>query len=139
MKKNSKTVKPATREAAAKIEKRNMVIAQSGGPSMVINQSLVGAVETAKINKSIGKIYGAIHGIDGIIGENFVDMRKLSAKTLGEVAHTPSSALGSVRRKPTEEDCAKIFDVLRKLEVGYFFYIGGNDSAETVQDRKSVV
>ncbi len=132
MKKNSKTEKQATRKAAAKIEKRNMVIAQSGGPSMVINQSLVGAVETAKRNKSIGKIYGAIHGIDGIIGENFVDMRKLSAKTLGEVAHTPSSALGSVRRKPTEEDCAKIFDVLRKLEVGYFFYIGGNDSAETV-------
>lgn len=132
MKKNSKTKKPVATIPAAKIEKRNMVIAQSGGPSMVINQSLVGAVEAAKGCKLIGKIYGAKHGIDGIIGENFVDMRKLSSKALGEVARTPSSALGSVRRKPTEEDCAKIFDVLRKLEVGYFFYIGGNDSAETV-------
>lgn len=109
-----------------------MVIAQSGGPSMVINQSLVGAVMAARKSDKIGKIYGAVHGIDGILSENFIDLKKIPEQKLEVVAGTPSSALGSVRRKPTEEDCLKIFDVLRKLDIGYFFYIGGNDSAETV-------
>lgn len=114
------------------IEQTNMVIAQSGGPSMVINQSLVGAVMAARQQAGIGKIYGAVHGIDGILNEDFIDLRKVSEKRLAEVAVTPSSALGSVRRKPTEDDCLKIFDVLKRRGIGYFFYIGGNDSAETV-------
>ena len=111
--------------------KGNMLIAQSGGPSMVINMSLVGAVIAAKQNKKVGKIYGALHGIQGILDEAFIDLRKESRKTLVEVAHTPSSALGSVRKKPTAEDCKRIFEVLKKLDIRYFFYIGGNDSAET--------
>ena len=111
--------------------KGNMMIAQSGGPSMVINQSLVGAVLAAKDNRAVGRIYGALHGIQGILDEHFIDLRKESRKTLEAVANTPSSALGSVRRKPTPEDCQAIFRVLRKLEIRYFFYIGGNDSAET--------
>lgn len=123
---------------SAKTVKRNMVIAQSGGPSMVINQSLVGAVMTARKSDKIGKIYGALHGIDGILGEDFIDLRKVPEKQLEIVAATPSSALGSVRRKPTEADCLKIFEVLRKLDVGYFFYIGGNDTAETVHIVNSV-
>lgn len=114
------------------MKKGNMLIAQSGGPSMVINQSLVGAVLAARDNKAVGKIYGALHGIQGIMHEHLIDLRKESRKTLEAVANTPSSALGSVRRKPTPEDCQAIFRVLRKLEVRYFFYIGGNDSAETV-------
>ena len=109
-----------------------MLIAQSGGPSMVINQSLVGAVLAAREQKSVGKIYGALHGIQGILDENFIDLRKETKTTLEAVAATPSSALGSVRRKPTPKDCADIFRVLQKLGVMYFFYIGGNDSAETV-------
>lgn len=112
--------------------KSNMVIAQSGGPSMVINQSLVGAVMTARKSDRIGKIFGACHGIDGILSETFIDLREISEKRLKSVAETPSSALGSVRRKPTEEDCLKIFDVLVRHDIGYFFYIGGNDTAETV-------
>ena len=108
-----------------------MVIAQSGGPSMVINQSLVGAVLAAKECKTIGKILGAVHGIDGILNENFIDFKKIPNKKLEVVAATPSSALGSVRKKPKEDDCIKIFEVLKKHNVGYFFYIGGNDSAET--------
>jgi 6-phosphofructokinase 1 len=114
------------------MKKGNMLIAQSGGPSMVINQSLVGAVLAARDNKSVGKIYGALHGIQGILEEHLIDLRKESRKTLEAVANTPSSALGSVRRKPTAEDCQAIFRVLRKLDIRYFFYIGGNDSAETV-------
>ena len=113
-------------------EPGNMVIAQSGGPSMVINQSLVGAVLAARSSGKVGRILGAAHGIAGILAEEFVDLRKVSVRTLETVAQTPSSALGSVRKKPTPEDCAKIFDVLRRNNVRYFFYIGGNDSAETV-------
>lgn len=109
----------------------NMLIAQSGGPSMVINQSLAGAVLAAHKLKAVGKIYGALHGIQGIMDENFIDLRKESMATLEAVAATPSSALGSVRHKPTPADCQAIFKVLRKQEIRYFFYIGGNDSAET--------
>ena len=114
------------------MKKGNMLVAQSGGPSMVINQSLVGAVLAARENKAVGKIYGALHGIQGILDQKFIDLRKESRSTLEAVANTPASALGSVRRKPTPEDCQAIFKVLKKLEIRYFFYIGGNDSAETV-------
>ncbi len=109
----------------------NMLIAQSGGPTTVINQSLVGAVLQAKQQKQIKKIYGSLHGIKGILEEDLIDLGRESVKNLEEVAATPSSALGSVRKKPTPEDCANIFAVLKKYDVRYFFYIGGNDSAET--------
>ena len=109
----------------------NMLIAQSGGPSMVINQSLVGAVIEAKKQKAIGRIYGSLHGIKGILEGKLIDLRKETPATLEAVARTPSSALGSVRKKPTPEDCVKIFEQLRKLQVQYFFYVGGNDTAET--------
>ncbi len=111
--------------------KGNMLIAQSGGPTVVINQSLVGAVLEAKKHKPIRKIYGSLHGIKGILEENFFDLGKESRATLEAVARTPSSALGSVRKKPTPEDCAKIFRVMQKYGVRFFFYIGGNDTAET--------
>ena len=110
----------------------NMLIAQSGGPSMVINQSLVGAIIEAKKHKQIKNIYGALHGIKGVLEEKMIDLRKESQATLEAVAQTSSSALGSVRKKPTHEECVKIFAILRKYNVRYFFYIGGNDSAETV-------
>jgi 6-phosphofructokinase len=112
--------------------KGNMLIAQSGGPSMVINHSLVGAIAEAKKHSAIRNIYGALHGIKGILQEDLIDLRKESSASLEAVARTPSSALGTVRKKPTEQDCRKIFAVLKKYSVRYFFYIGGNDSAETV-------
>ena len=115
------------------MKKMNMVIAQSGGPSMVINQSLVGAVLEARKSPKIGKILGARHGILGILGNDYVDLRKPSAKKLEAVADTPSSALGSCRRKPDASDCRAIFEAFRKLDVGYFFYIGGNDSADAAR------
>jgi len=114
-----------------KRSKQNMMIAQSGGPSMVINESLVGAVLEAKKQKAIGRIYGSLHGIKGVMEGALIDLRKESPATLRAVAQTPSSALGSVRMKPKPEECARIFAQLRKFNVGYFFYIGGNDSAET--------
>jgi len=110
----------------------NMLIAQSGGPTMVINQSLVGAIIEAKKHACIKTIYGSRHGIQGILDENFINMRKVSKRTLEAIANTPSSALGTVRKKPTPDDCTAIFKVLHKNNVRFFFYIGGNDSAETV-------
>ena len=114
-------------------EKMNMVIAQSGGPSMVINESLVGAVLEARKSARIGKILGARHGILGILGDDYVDLRKPSEKKLLAIAETPSSALGSCRKKPTADDCRQIFEAFRKKNVGYFFYIGGNDSADAAR------
>ena len=81
-------------------QKMNMVIAQSGGPSMVINQSLVGAVLEARKSAKIGKILGAKHGILGILGNDYIDLRKPSVAKLQAIAETPSSALGSCRKKP---------------------------------------
>lgn len=113
--------------------KMNMVIAQSGGPSMVINQSLVGAVLEARKSARIGRILGARHGILGILGNDYVDLRKVSVRKLEAIAETPSSALGSCRKKPDAGDCRQIFEAFRKLNVGYFFYIGGNDSADAAR------
>ena len=110
-----------------------MVIAQSGGPSMVINQSLVGAVLAARAAKGIGKILGARHGIAGILAGDYVDLRKPSVAKLNAIADTPSSALGSCRLKPSAADCRKIFEAFRRRKVGYFFYIGGNDSADAAR------
>lgn len=109
----------------------NMLIAQSGGPTAVINQSLVGAVLEAKKYGQIKKIYGALHGIQGILNEAFIDLGRERVRSLERVAATPSSALGSMRKKPTGEDCENLFAVMRKYNVLFFFYIGGNDSAET--------
>ncbi len=110
--------------------KGNMLIGQSGGPTVVINQSLVGAILQAKKMKEIGCIYGALHGMKGILKEDFIDLRKESLKTLEQVANTPASALGSARKKPTAEECAQVFSILKKYNIRYYFYIGGNDSAE---------
>ena len=114
-------------------KKMNMVIAQSGGPSMVINESLVGAVLEARKSAKIGKILGAKHGILGILGGDYIDLRKPLVAKLQAIAETPSSALGSCRKKPDAADCRKIFEAFRKLNVGYFFYIGGNDSADAAR------
>ena len=103
---------------------------------MVINESLVGAVLAARSKRTgarIGRIYGAVHGIAGILARDYVDLRKVSEKKLMAIAATPSSALGSCRLKPTREDCRRIFEEFRRLSVGYFFYIGGNDSADAAR------
>jgi 6-phosphofructokinase len=117
--------------ATKKTIEGNMLIAQSGGPTAVINQSLIGAVMEAKKHAAIKDIYGALHGIQGILDENLINLKRESKATLEAVANTPSSALGSVRRKPTPADCIAILRVLEKYNIRYFFYIGGNDTAET--------
>jgi 6-phosphofructokinase 1 len=111
--------------------KANAVVSQSGGPTGVINASLVGVIEEAKKHSEIKNLYGAIHAVSGIVKENFIDLKKIPADVLETVAASPSSALGSSRDKPDAEYCKKILDVFKKKDIRYFFYIGGNDSANT--------
>ena len=109
-----------------------MLIAQGGGPTAVINQSLVGAVQEAR-RWNAGGIYGALHGVSGIINETMVDLGQESDVNLEQVAATPCSALGSTRDKPDLAYCQEIFKVLQAHGIGTFFYIGGNDSSDTLR------
>lgn len=111
--------------------KGNAVIGQSGGPTCVINESLVGAIEEAVRQEAVTGVFGARHGIEGMLKEDFLDLAKTDPATLARVARTPSAALGSVRLKPGKEECASLLKVFQRFDVRYFFYIGGNDSAET--------
>jgi 6-phosphofructokinase 1 len=111
----------------------NAVIGQSGGPTAVINQSLVGAIERLAPCRQIKRLLGAKHGVRGIVKEDFVDLRKVKPALLERVAQTPAAALGSSRDKPDEAYCEKIFQSFAKFDVRYFFYIGGNDSADTAR------
>ena len=113
--------------------KGNAVIGQSGGPTCVINRSLVAAVEELKKSSQITGIFGARHGLDGILKEEFIDLRKQSKSTLARLLETPSAALGSTRKRPKagDEDCTRTLEVFQKYDVRYFFYIGGGDSAQT--------
>ena len=110
-----------------------ILVAQGGGPTAVINQSLVGVAMEARRFGSIERIYGARHGVRGIVNEDFVDLTQETHHNLELVASTPSSALGSTRDKPDLAYCQEIFKVLRAHEIGHFFYIGGNDSSDTVR------
>jgi len=115
----------------ANAPKGNAVVGQSGGPTGVINASLVGVIEEAKKHPEIQGIYGAVHAVAGMVKDEFIDLGKLSASTLETVAASPSSALGTSRDKPDTEYCRRILDVFQKRNIRYFFYIGGNDSANT--------
>jgi 6-phosphofructokinase 1 len=115
----------------ASAPKANAVVGQSGGPTGVINASLVGVIEEANKHPEIENLYGAIHAVAGMVKDEFIDLKKLSAETLEIVAASPSSAIGTSRDKPNEEYCAKILEVFKKRNIRYFFYIGGNDSANT--------
>jgi len=109
----------------------NALVGQSGGPSAVINQSLVGAIEEAGKHCQITRLLGARHGTLGMMAADFVNLSKVGATRLERIAETPGAALGSCRHKPDEDDCAKILDVLRARDVRYYFYIGGDDSAKS--------
>ena len=110
-----------------------VLVAQGGGPTAVINQSLAGVVLEARRFRDIQLVYGARHGVRGIVDENFVDLTQETSHNLEAVANTPSSALGSTRDKPDLKYCQEIFKVLQAHEIGHFFYIGGNDSSDTVR------
>lgn len=112
---------------------QKILVAQGGGPTAVINQSLVGVVLEARRHKGIDLVYGARHGVRGIVNEDFVDLTQETSHNLELVAATPGSALGSTRDKPDLAYCQQIFRVLQAHGIGHFFYIGGNDSSDTVR------
>lgn len=112
------------------------IVGQSGGPTSVINSSLYGVVDTALKNPNITKVYGAEHGIVGVLNDRLFDMGEEDPDELKLLLHTPSSALGSCRYKiadPDDDDTdyKKILDIFKKYNVRYFFYNGGNDSMDT--------
>jgi len=110
-----------------------VLVAQGGGPTAVINQSMAGVVLEARKFRNIDLVYGAHHGVRGIVNEDFLDLTQETSHNLEMVASTPSSALGSTRDKPDLKYCQEIFKVLQAHGIGYFFYIGGNDSSDTVR------
>lgn len=110
-----------------------ILVAQGGGPTAVINQSLVGVVLEARKFANVSKVYGALHGVRGIVNEDFVDLTQETMANLERVAVTPSAALGSTRDKPDLKYCQEIFKSVQAHGIGSFFYIGGNDSSDTVR------
>ena len=110
-----------------------ILVAQGGGPTAVINQSLVGVVLEARRHTSIQRVYGARHGVRGIVNEDFVDLTQETSHNLELVAGTPAAALGSTRDKPDLAYCQEMFKVLKAHDIEHFFNIGGNDSSDTVR------
>jgi 6-phosphofructokinase 1 len=114
-------------------QRGNAVIGQSGGPTAVINQSLVGVVEALRKTAHVNRLLGARHGVRGIVNEQFIELNDVPDELLRRIAQTPAAALGSTRDKPDRAYCERIFRSFAKNDVRYFFYIGGNDSADTAR------
>ena len=110
-----------------------ILVAQGGGPTAVINQSLAGVVLEARRHHGIQRVYGARHGVRGIVNEDFVDLTQETSHNLELVAGTPAAALGSTRDKPDLAYCQEMFKVLKAHRIEHFFNIGGNDSSDTVR------
>jgi 6-phosphofructokinase 1 len=117
---------------------KNVLVAQSGGPSPVINNSLRGVVETCrKMPKRFGTVYGGYHGIEGVLREELLDLSAQARKEIALLRTTPAAgSIGTCRYKlkaEQQEDLERIVEVLRAHGIGYFFYIGGNDSMDTAR------
>jgi ATP-dependent phosphofructokinase / diphosphate-dependent phosphofructokinase len=110
-----------------------ILVAQGGGPTHVINQSVVGVALEARKFSQVTSVYGAIHGVRGIVEENFIDLTRETTQNLEQVGDTPSSGLLSTRDKPDVEYCTRMFKVMQAHDIRYFFYVGGNDSSDTVR------
>ena len=111
--------------------KGNMLIAHGGGPTPVINSSLLGAVREAKRHGEIETIYGARFGAEGILAGDLMDLGAFDDGQLDLLSRTPASALGSCRRKLTDADYPAVLECFKKFNIRYFFYNGGNDSMDT--------
>lgn len=109
----------------------NLIVGQSGGPTAVINSSLAGVVLEALEHEAIEEIYGMVHGVEGLLREEMLDLGRQSAATIEGLRSTPSAALGSCRHKLAGADYERLLTILRAHEIRYFIYIGGNDSADT--------
>ena len=110
---------------------KNILVAHGGGPTAVINGSLQGVVEAARSAGFDGSIYAARFGAEGILAGDLIDLTNVPAATIARLSHTPASAIGSCRRKLTDADYPTVLETLKRFDVGYFFYNGGNDSMDT--------
>ena len=110
---------------------KNILVAHGGGPTAVINCSLQGVVEAARASGKVDKIYAARFGAEGILKGDLIDLTDVSAETIARLGHTPASAIGSCRRKLTDEDYPTVLETLKKFNIDCFFYNGGNDSMDT--------
>jgi len=117
----------------------NLLVAQSGGPTAVINASLAGVIQEAGHHECIEEIYGAANGILGVLNEELIDINEEKAKTIAGLKYTPAAALGTCRYKldfkknpeQAARDMDRLFAVFQTHNIRYFFYIGGNDSQDT--------
>ena len=117
----------------------NLLVAQSGGPTCVINASLAGVINEAGRHECIEEIYGGANGILGILNEDLLDINDEKARTIEGLRYTPAAALGTCRykldfkRKPEQaaRDMDRLFEVFQAHNIRYFFYVGGNDSQDT--------
>jgi len=116
----------------------NLLIAQSGGPTAVINSSVCGTIVEAKRRAQIRSIYGAINGILGVLDENLIDLRQEAPEAVSGLRGTPSAALGSCRFKLKQEDYSRVMDVFQAHQISYFVYAGGNDSMDTAHKIASL-
>jgi 6-phosphofructokinase 1 len=120
---------------ASDLVRGNAAIGQSGGPTAVINQSLVGVVEGLRMgllaSGHVEKILGMRHGVRGLTKGDMVDLTNTDQDRLDALANTPSAGLGSTRDKPDSAYCEKILEACRQQNIRYYFYIGGNDSSDT--------
>ena len=116
-------------------EPKNMIVAQSGGPSPVINNTVRGIVETAREMSEIGTVYGGFHGIEGVLKEELLDLTAQSPEEIALLRTTPAAgSIGTCRYKLKEwqnEDFDRIMEVFKAHNIGYFVYVGGNDSMDT--------
>jgi len=111
----------------------NAAVGQSGGPTAVINQSLVGLVKGLRGHDEIQGIFGMRFGVRGLVNDDLLRLDRIDDGRLSNIAATPSAALGSTRDKPDHNYCRRIFDACKRHNIRYFFYIGGNDSSDTLR------
>jgi 6-phosphofructokinase len=111
----------------------NGVVAQSGGPTAVINNSVSGVTQEWIKNNDKGILYGGVHGLKGILDEDLIELSSQPKAVIEGLKYTPGAALGSSRQKLQEEDYHKLLLVFKKRKIRYFFYVGGNDSMDTAE------
>jgi 6-phosphofructokinase 1 len=117
----------------------NLLVAQSGGPTAVLNASVAGIIQEAGRHECVEEIYGGLHGIWGILNEDLIDLNDEKAKTIEGLKYAPAAALGTCRykldfkKKPDQaaKDLERLFEVFQAHNIRYFFYCGGNDSQDT--------
>jgi len=113
----------------------NVLVAQSGGPTAVINSSLAGVINESLNYECIEEIYGSLNGILGVLREDFIDLADESQQNIRALRHTPGSILGTCRYKLNQQqDFERILQVFEAHNIRYFFYIGGNDSQDTADN-----